>query len=142
MAQAQHAIGDSGPRIRTGLSCVGQFRLELQSARANAGAVKFAICNEIFQKWKLEEVFAYAAKLGYDAIEIAPFTLANSVTDISLPERKRIREEAERAGIGIAGLHWLLVKPEGLYLNHPDAAIRQKTAHYFCELLDFCADLV
>jgi sugar phosphate isomerase/epimerase len=103
--------------------------------------VKFAICNEIFQKWKLEEVFAYAAKLGYDAIEIAPFTLANSVTDISLPERKRIREEAQRAGVAIAGLHWLLVKPEGLYLNHPDATIRQKTADYFCELVDFCGDL-
>jgi sugar phosphate isomerase/epimerase len=103
--------------------------------------VKFAICNEIFQSWKLKEVFAYAAKLGYDAIEIAPFTLANSVTDISVAERKRIREEAEQAGIAIAGIHWLLVKPEGLYLNHPDAAIRQKTADYFCQLVDFCGDV-
>ncbi len=103
--------------------------------------MKFAICNEIFQTWALEEVFAYAGKLGYDAVEIAPFTLANSVTDISATERKRLRESAEQSGIQIAGIHWLLVKPEGHYINHPDAAIRHRTAEYLSQLVDFCADL-
>ena len=93
--------------------------------------MKFAICNEIFQTWALEKVFAYAGKLGYDAVEIAPFTLANSVTDISATERKRLRESAERSGIQIAGIHWLLVKPEGFYIDHPDPAIRHRTAEYF-----------
>ena len=45
--------------------------------------MKFAICNEIFQGWKIEDTLAYAAKVGYAGVEIAPFTLANSVTDIS-----------------------------------------------------------
>ena len=103
--------------------------------------MKFAICNEIFQNWKLEEIFAYAARIGYDAVEIAPFTIANSVTEISSAERQKIRDAATRNSIGITGLHWLLIKPEGLYLNHPDAAIRQRTADYFCALVDFCADL-
>lgn len=103
--------------------------------------MKFAICNEIFQGWKIDDVFAYAAKLGYDAVEVAPFTLANSVTDISRAERKRLRDAAARSGIEIAGIHWVLVKPDGLYINHPDATIRARTAKYFCELVDFCADL-
>src|ERR1051326_5213703 len=103
--------------------------------------MKFAICNEIFQNWKLEEIFAYAARIGYDAVEIAPFTIANSVTEISSAERQKIRDAATRNSIGITGLHWLLIKPEGLYLNHPDAAIRRRTADYFCALVDFCADL-
>lgn len=103
--------------------------------------MKFAICNEIFQGWKIDDVFAYAAKLGYDAVEIAPFTLANSVTEISLTERKRLRDLATRSGIELAGIHWVLVKPEGLYINHPDSGIRRRTADYFCELVDFCADL-
>jgi sugar phosphate isomerase/epimerase len=34
-----------------------------------------------------------------------------------------------------------LVKPEGLYLNHPDPALRARTGEYFCALVDFCADL-
>jgi sugar phosphate isomerase/epimerase len=101
--------------------------------------VKFAICNEIFQNWKIDDVFRYAAKLGYDAVEIAPFTLANSVTDISPQERTQIRELAARNAIAIAGIHWVLVKPEGLYLNHSDGAIRDRTARYFRDLTDFCA---
>ncbi|MEW6159623.1 MAG: sugar phosphate isomerase/epimerase family protein [Verrucomicrobiota bacterium] len=103
--------------------------------------MKFAICNEIFQGWKLEDTFAFAAKAGYDAVEIAPFTIANAVTDVPAADRTKIRDLAARAGIVISGIHWVLVKPEGLYMNHPDAAIRRRTAEYFSELVNFCADL-
>ena len=103
--------------------------------------MRFAICNEIYQGWTLEDTFAHAAQLGYAGIEIAPFTLANSVTEISVAERQRIRELAARHQITIVGLHWLLVKPEGLYLNHSDAGIRTRTANYFVELVNCCADL-
>ena len=102
--------------------------------------MKFAICNEIYQGWKLEDTLAHAARLGYAGVEIAPFTLANAVTDISTAERQRIRELAARYNIAIVGLHWLLVKPEGLYLNHTDAEIRSRTAKYFVELVNCCAD--
>jgi len=102
--------------------------------------MKFAICNEIYQGWKLEDTFAHAGRAGYAGVEIAPFTLANSVNDISAGERQRIRELAARSKIEIVGLHWLLVKPEGLYLNHTDAGIREKTARYFVDLVDCCAD--
>ena len=88
--------------------------------------MKFAICNEIFQGWKFEDAAAFAAKAGYDAIEIAPFTFAKSVTEISPVERQRIRESAARAGIAICGIHWVLVQVEGLYLNHTDPTIRQR----------------
>ena len=103
--------------------------------------MKFAICNEIFQGWKLDDVFPYLAKVGYDGVEIAPFTLANAVTDISSTERRRLRDTAARSKIEIAGIHWVLMKPEGLYVNHPDASIRERTGKYFCDLVDFCADL-
>lgn len=103
--------------------------------------MNFAICNEIFRDWPLDDTFAFAAKLGYHAVEIAPFTIANSVTDISPPERQRIRDTAAGHKIEIAGLHWLLVKPEGLYINHPDVSIRARTAKYFCDLVQFCSDL-
>ena len=102
--------------------------------------MKFAICNEIFQGWKLEDTFAYAAQAGYDGVEIAPFTLAHSVNDISAAGRRRIREAAARAGVEIVGLHWLLVKPEGLHLTSPDGALRERTARYFGDLVDCCAD--
>src|SRR6185369_6595322 len=103
--------------------------------------MKFAICNEIFKGWNLTDTLAYAARLGYAGVEVAPFTIANSVSEISAIERQLIRETAERNQIEIAGIHWVLVKPEGLYINHPDAPIRERTAKYFCDLVDFCADL-
>ena len=84
---------------------------------------------------------AYAAKAGYDAIEIAPFTLAKYVTEISDLDRERIRDSAARVGIGICGIHWVLVQAEGMYLNHTEPAVRKRTAKYICELVDFCADV-
>ncbi len=103
--------------------------------------MQFAICNEIFQNWKLEDAMSFAAKTGYDAIEIAPFTLAKYVTDIPAAERQRIRDSAKQAGIGISGIHWVLAQAEGMYLNHTDPEIRKRTAGYFCELVNFCGDI-
>jgi len=115
--------------------------LNWEAQTPNLAPMKFAICNEIFKDWKLEDTLAYAARLGYAGVEIAPFTLANSVTDISAGDRQAMREAAARNKIEIAGIHWVLVKPEGLYINHPDRSIRDRTAKYFCDLVDFCADL-
>jgi sugar phosphate isomerase/epimerase len=104
-------------------------------------SMRLAICNEIFQGWRPEAVLEYCAQLGYDGLEIAPFTLAKTVAEISPPQRRRLREAAARAGVDICGLHWLLARTEGLHLNHPDAAVRERTARYLCDLVDCCADL-
>jgi sugar phosphate isomerase/epimerase len=103
--------------------------------------MKFGTCNEYFEGWAVEEVFDYAAEVGYDGVEISPFTLADSVDDI--PERRRheIRAAALSAGVEIVGLHWLLIRPEGLYTNHADDAIRNRTRDYFKSLIRFCGDI-
>lgn len=103
--------------------------------------MRFAICNEIFQGWRIDDVFTHCARLGYGAVEVAPFTLARHVTDIPAAERARIRDAAARAGIAISGIHWVLVQAEGMHLTSPDAATRARTARYFVDLVDFCADL-
>jgi sugar phosphate isomerase/epimerase len=103
--------------------------------------MKFAICNEIFQGWTIEETFAFAAKTGYDAVEIAPFTIAKDVRDIPAARRSEIKSLAAQHTIAISGIHWVLVQTEGLHLTHPDPQVRARTARYFCDLVDFCADL-
>jgi len=103
--------------------------------------MKIGICNELFQGWPIEKIFDYASQLGYEGVEIAPFTLGDSVREISSGQRKEIRQAAEEWGIEIIGLHWLLVKPEGLYINHPEPEIRRRTREYLQELIHFCADL-
>ena len=103
--------------------------------------MKISICNELFAGWDIEKIFDYAAQLGYDGVELAPFTIGETALDISGAARNRIRKAAEMAGIEIVGLHWLLVKPEGLYINHPDSGIRKKTQDYLKALIDLCGDL-
>jgi len=103
--------------------------------------MRLAICNEIFQGWSQEAVIDYCAELGYEGLEIAPFTLSKTVGEISPQQRRMIRAAAGRAGLAICGLHWLLARTEGLYLNHPEAAVRERTSSYLCDLVDCCADL-
>lgn len=113
----------------------------LLAAPANKFRPRFAICNETFVDWPLERVFPLAAECGYRGVEIAPFTLAKQVTEIPASRRAEIRRQAERAGVEVMGLHWLLAKTEGFYLTSPDPAVRRRTAAYLGELARFCADL-
>lgn len=103
--------------------------------------MKFAICNETFGDWSLERAFQFAAECGYTGIEIAPFTLAPYVTQISPEQRAGVRQAAKAAGLEVVGLHWLLAKTEGLHLTSPDPAVRARTADYLAELARCCADL-
>jgi sugar phosphate isomerase/epimerase len=103
--------------------------------------MRFGICNEIFKGWELSATMSFARKAGYDALEIAPFTITNYVTDIPAAQRQQIRDDAAKAGIAISGIHWVLVGADGMYLNHPDSAVRTRTARYFCDLVEFCGDI-
>src|SRR5438105_897996 len=103
--------------------------------------MRFAICNETFQGWGWEETCRYVAACGYDGIEIAPFTLAEDVRSLDPAARKTIRDTAERAGLQIVGLHWLLVSPKGLSVTSSDPAIRAESSAYLCALVDLCSDL-
>ncbi len=103
--------------------------------------VRLAICNEVFQGWRLEDVLAFVKELGYDGVEIAPFTLAERAEMVSPEERRKLRRTAERLGLEIVGLHWLLVSPPGLHWTTPDDTVREQTKAYFKELLRLCGDL-
>jgi sugar phosphate isomerase/epimerase len=103
--------------------------------------MKFAICNEIFENWPWERVCDYVASLGYTGLEVSPFTLAERAEDVTADRRRELRKHAESRGVEILGLHWLLVKPAGLYITSPDASIRLKTAAYFVTLVKLCHDL-
>lgn len=103
--------------------------------------VKYAICNELYEDWDFADLCRNVAKVGYTGLEVAPFTLAPLVTDISAAQRREIRRTAEDAGLAIIGLHWLFAKTTGFHLNSSDAAVRDKTADYLKELTRCCADL-
>lgn len=84
---------------------------------------------------------AFAAALGYDAIELAPFTLSDEPHLLNASERAAVRRAASDAGVEIVSLHWLLVVPEGLSINTPDEAVRGQTIDVMRRLVGLCADL-
>lgn len=108
---------------------------------SNQGKWRYAICNELFGERALHEIASIARELGYEGLELAPFTLADKVADITDKARRQIREEIESEGMKVVGLHWLLAKTEGLQINDPDPAIRERAAQYMLDEIDLCADL-
>jgi sugar phosphate isomerase/epimerase len=103
--------------------------------------MKYAICNETFEGWEHARVCARVAELGYTGLEVAPFTLAPRITDVSMTLRGELRREAEVAGVRILGLHWLLAKTEGFHLTSADAATRRRTGEYLGDLARAAFDL-
>ncbi len=103
--------------------------------------MRFAMCNEFCEGWDFADACRLAAEAGYQGIEIAPFTIGDSVEEVGRRRRAELREAARKHGLEVVGLHWLLVKPDGLYINHPDDEVRSRTASYLGAEIDFCADL-
>ncbi len=48
---------------------------------SNQGKWRYAICNELFGERALHEIASIARELGYEGLELAPFTLADKVAD-------------------------------------------------------------
>ncbi|HIE14296.1 TPA: sugar phosphate isomerase/epimerase [Candidatus Bathyarchaeota archaeon] len=103
--------------------------------------MKVGICNEIFEGWRLERIFRFISEIGYEGVEIAPFTISNDVRNISAEDRRRILELACSFGLDIIGTHWLLVGPSSLHLTHPDIHIRRNTTLYLTELVKFTSEI-
>ncbi len=103
--------------------------------------VTFAICNELFEGWTFDRVCRFVKSAGYDGLELAPFTLATPITDLTPARRAELRQQADGAGVSIVGLHWMLARTQGLHLTSPDPIVRARTGAYLVALAQACGDL-
>jgi D-psicose/D-tagatose/L-ribulose 3-epimerase len=115
--------------------------LAMKTVAATKGPFRYSICNEVFEKRDFRESCKLARTMGYTGLEIAPFTLADNVNNLSPARRKELREILHGEGLQFVGLHWLFVKPDGLHITTADAAVRQKSWAYLNDLIDFCGDM-
>src|SRR5262249_40166442 len=97
--------------------------------------------NETFAGWDHEHICRLVAGLGYQGLELAPFTLASRITDVSADNRRLLRLQAEDCGLQIIGLHWLLARTEGFHITSPYKDVRERTAAYLIDLARCCRDL-
>jgi len=103
--------------------------------------VRIALCNEVIAPMPFPAQCVYAAKLGYDGLEIAPYTLSDEPHRLGAAQIAAARSAAQDAGIAITGLHWLLLKPAGLSISTRDDAVRKRTIDVMLALIDQCAEL-
>ena len=102
---------------------------------------RFAICNETYGPRDFADVCADVAGRGYTGIELAPFVFHEDPRQLDARWAAQTRATAERAGIEIVGLHWLLLKPEGLHWTTPDPSVRRRTAAFVSHLAQLCGQL-
>ncbi|RJS84547.1 sugar phosphate isomerase/epimerase [Candidatus Bathyarchaeota archaeon] len=103
--------------------------------------MKISICNEIFEGWRMEEVFKFISDIGYEGVEIAPFIISDDVRNINRKKREEIENVASSYGLKIVGTHWLLRGPKGLHITHPSENVRKRTERYLCDLVEFTSDI-
>ena len=103
--------------------------------------MRITLCNEVIAPMPFPAQCEYAAKLGYDGLEVAPYTLSDEPQRLGSAQIAAARAAAADAGIAVTGLHWLLVKPAGLSITARDPAVRQRTVDAMLRLIDLCAEL-
>ena len=101
--------------------------------------MKLALCNEVLQPLPFAQQCALAATLGYDGLEVAPFTLAPDPLEIGDAQARDFARIAGDHGLEITGLHWLLVAPPGLSIVSADSAVRGRTTVVMERLVELCS---
>ena len=103
--------------------------------------MKFAICHELYDNTDWATQCQLIAEAGYTGIEVAPFKISLDLASVPDSVFEDMRNEAQRNGLEVIGLHWLLAKTDGLHLTSPDRAVRRKTAEYLRLLARVCRQL-
>lgn len=122
------------------------------AASRGAQPLRLALCNEVIsavehgtpvaaRQRDFERQCLLAARLGYQALEVAPFTLADNPLELNEAQLSSYRRIAGDTGMTLCGLHWLLVQPPGLSLVDADPVVRRRTASALRRLVRMAAAL-
>ena len=103
--------------------------------------MKLSLCNEVVRDLDFPRQCAFAAAVGYDGLEIAPFTLKDDPLTLMPGEIAAVRAALKAEGLACSSLHWLLVAPAGLSITDPDPAVRDRTIEAIRRLIGLAAEL-
>jgi D-psicose/D-tagatose/L-ribulose 3-epimerase len=103
--------------------------------------MRVALCNEVIAELPFAAQCDLAAKLGYDGLEVSPFTLGDEPHRLTQEARRELRRAASHAGVVVTGLHYLMRAPAGLSITSRDKAQRERTVGIIRDLCGLAADL-
>src|SRR6185295_13872142 len=103
--------------------------------------MRISLCNEVIRELSFERQCAFARAVGYDGLEIAPFTLGEDPHLMPSSRRTRLRAAAAAEGIVITSLHYLMLAPPGLSITSEVSAEHQRSIDVMRRLCDLAAEL-
>jgi len=103
--------------------------------------MRVSLCNEVIAALLFARQCEVAAELGYDGLEIAPYTLGDDPTRLTAADIVALRRAAADAGIAITGLHYLMRAPAGLSITSADDAVRTRSIAAMRRYCGLCAEL-
>jgi sugar phosphate isomerase/epimerase len=103
--------------------------------------MRISLCNEVVRELSFERQCAFARAVGYDGLEIAPFTLGEEPHLLPSSRRAGLRAAAAAEGIVITSLHYLMLTPRGLSITSAESAQHRRSVDVICRLCDLAADL-
>ncbi|MBX3499038.1 MAG: sugar phosphate isomerase/epimerase [Alphaproteobacteria bacterium] len=103
--------------------------------------MKLSLCNEVIRELPFAHQCALARALGYEGLEVAPFTFGDEAYAMTAGQRADIRNACRDAGIAVSGLHWLLAAPAGLSITTSDRTVWQRSVDVLRALVELCAEL-
>ncbi|NVO16673.1 MAG: sugar phosphate isomerase/epimerase [Rhodoplanes sp.] len=103
--------------------------------------MRVSLCNEVIAALPFAAQCGFARAVGYDGLELAPYTVSDAPHLMPAAERTAIRHAAAEAGIAITGLHYLMRAPAGLSITSADAPVRQRSIDVMRRLCGLAHDL-
>ncbi len=103
--------------------------------------MKLTLCSEVVRELDFASMCAFAVRVGYDGLELAPMVLSREPHLLPAARRAEARNIAEDNGIAITGLYCLMHAPAGLSITTADPAARALTLDVIARLCDLCASL-
>jgi D-psicose/D-tagatose/L-ribulose 3-epimerase len=103
--------------------------------------VRLSLCNEVIRELPFERQCALAGALGYQGLEIAPFTFGDEGWRMPAAKRAEINKVLADNGLATSGLHWLLAAPAGLSITTADKAVWQRSVDVLTGCVELCAEL-
>lgn len=102
--------------------------------------MNYGICNEHFSDRSLSETVRILADMGYDGVEITPWTVVDSPLEADRKTLNAIQETVENAGLEVIGVPRVFAAGDSEYhIGHPEASVRERTARYLTSVVDLCA---
>ncbi len=100
-----------------------------------------AICNELFGNRSFSESIKTIKSSGFSGVELAPHTIFGDFSGNLSAPLAEVRRVLNGEGVSFAGLHWLLVGPEGLHVTAADEKLRMRSWDHIRRLADMAGEL-